>query len=56
MFCWHKWSKWEERKATYVRISTFEGVEVSRTDPYVKHLQKRVCEKCGRIQEEVVRN
>lgn len=46
--CWlfHKWGKWEEFKQGMGKV-TARGIV-----RYIIRRQRRVCEKCGKIQEQ----
>lgn len=47
-FCWHNWSKWEQ----YIEEGTVQAHPFSKNMlPYSEKRQKRICSKCGKIQE-----
>ena len=54
--CWlfHKWSKWK----LYEETGTVTALFLKRLDPpvpYSEVRQRRVCERCGKVQDEWVR-
>jgi hypothetical protein len=50
--CWHKWDKWEQYKIRYNQY--WNGTTLSY--PVSELRQKRICVKCGKMQDEEVRN
>ena len=61
MFCWHKWSKWEEYEAKFVEPVKMELVylaildkEIKYVEEYTKIRQQRECQKCGKHQRQRV--
>lgn len=61
MFCWHRWSKWEEYTTTILPEINMELVYLALLDKDVKqeseHIeiwQHRQCEKCGKHQRKKV--
>ena len=59
MWCWHKWSKWEEYSVT-IKMDNLEKFYLSLLDPKIKEdydtrmAQVRRCEKCGLTQRKWV--
>ncbi len=51
MFCWHKWSKWEQYAEAGVK--TYRKFPKERI-PYSETRQKRRCMKCGKVQDEYI--
>ncbi len=55
--CWHRWAKWEKYELKYVFVpgrnapEKVQGKELNCMDLR----QKRCCEKCGRWQDELLR-
>jgi len=61
MFCWHKWSKWQEYQRTInvqvERQYAFYRVGNGANDDFVKTVQyweSRTCAKCGQTQRQRV--
>lgn len=61
MFCWHKWTKWEEYDQIFKPRVNMELVylalldkNVKQESEYVEIWQHRRCEKCGKHQREKV--
>jgi hypothetical protein len=62
MFCWHKWTKWQEYTRTiHVKVvQEFPGHYYVGRDPkdnFVatkQYWQSRTCEKCGKTEREEV--
>jgi hypothetical protein len=57
--CWsHDWTKWEEVVRDFVFFPYVESTWSTGKQDEVKTIrryQRRVCEKCGKIQEERIR-
>lgn len=57
MFCWHKWTEWEEYVETGYKVLVGfmypESVRGKRF-PYEENRQKRHCVKCGKVQDEKI--
>jgi hypothetical protein len=51
MFHLHKWTRWIKTSRDMVYIDRRWG---NRETPYLENYQFRVCDKCGRYQEEVI--
>ena len=51
MCVFHKWPKWEE----CVMEMSFTDLKTSKEIPYQNIYQKRHCEKCNKVQHELVR-
>jgi len=47
----HKWGKWQEYKLDYVVFVKSANRMINSYDIH----QKRVCERCGKVQDEFVR-
>ncbi len=49
--CWwsHDWGKWEE-KVIPINVTLWNGKSID--EDTVKRVQRRVCQQCGKIQEE----
>jgi hypothetical protein len=52
--CWHKWSKWEQYVETGEKRRFFADVIIS-SYPYSEEREKRKCEKCGAVQNRLVK-
>ena len=50
MCIFHKWGKWEQYEQTMANYVYKTG----KTYPYVEKRQKRTCEKCNKVQDEIV--
>lgn len=55
--CWHKWDKWKEYEShyTYTPGILSPGYIQGRTFNGVDYRQKRICLKCGKIQDKLIR-
>lgn len=48
MMCiFHKWSKWEQFS---VKVKYFNIFTMNYSEPSYENRQKRICEKCGKMQ------
>jgi hypothetical protein len=47
----HRWSKWTRFEEEWVRVNSRTGQEV----PYIKLVQDRTCEVCGKTQSQEIR-
>jgi len=56
IFCWHKWSKWQEYERPFKWMPGSEKPPAVQGKWFdiVDHRQKRSCEKCGKIQDELI--
>ncbi len=56
--CWHKWDKWKEYKQPYsfipgvLSLGYVQGKEFHS----IEYRQKRICLKCGKVQDILIRD
>jgi hypothetical protein len=56
--CWHKWDKWEEYEQPYsytpgILSPRFIQGEILHS---IEFRQKRICTKCGKVQDILIRD
>ncbi len=55
--CLHKWEKWEQYEEKYQCVSHRMGVIIDPTPRLgIEYRQKRICKKCGKMQDKLIRD